>query len=93
MFQEKGAEVLGVSGDSVSEHQQFSSTYKLPFPLLSDVGDKVRKLYGVPATLWVLPGRVTYIIDAQGIVRHIYDSQLNFQGHIDEALKILETLT
>jgi peroxiredoxin Q/BCP len=92
VFQERGAEVLGVSADSVNEHQRFAASYNLPFPLLSDEGNQVRKLYGVPATLGLLPGRVTYLIDAQGIVRHIYNSQLNFQGHIDEALKILETL-
>ena len=92
VFQEKGAHVLGVSGDSVDDHRQFASAYNLPFPLLSDVGNKVRQLYGVPSTLGLLPGRVTYIIDQQGIVRHIFNSQLNVQGHIDEAIKILETL-
>lgn len=92
VFQEMGAEVVGISADSVDSHQAFTAAYKLPFPLLSDVDNKVRKLFGVPSTLGLLPGRVTYILDQAGIVRGLYNSQLNFQGHIDEALKILKTL-
>lgn len=91
-FQEAGAEVIGISGDSVSSHQQFANKYQLPFTLLSDEGNGVRKAFGVPSTLGLLPGRVTYVIDRQGIVRHIFNSQLNFQGHIDESLSIVQDL-
>ncbi len=91
-FVEAGAQVIGISGDSVNSHQQFAAKYQLPFTLLSDAGNKVRKLYGVPATLGLLPGRVTYVIDKEGTVRHIFNSQLNFQGHIDESLKMLKSL-
>jgi thioredoxin-dependent peroxiredoxin len=92
IFQDMGAEVIGISGDSVASHQQFAIAHNLPFKLVSDEGDKVRSAFGVPSTLWVLPGRVTYILDQQGIIRHIFDSQLNFDGHIEEALKALRTL-
>ncbi len=92
VFEEMGAEVVGISADSVDSHQTFAKNYNLPFQLLSDPENKVRKLFGVPSTLGLLPGRVTYIIDQQGIVQHIYNSQLDFQGHIDEALKTLEAL-
>lgn len=92
VFQEAGAEVIGISSDSPESHQQFAAKYQLPFTLLSDSGSQVRKLYGVPATLGLLPGRVTYVIDRQGIVRHIFNSQLNFQAHVDEALKTLRQL-
>jgi peroxiredoxin Q/BCP len=92
VFQEAGAEVIGISSDSPESHQKFAAKYQLPFTLLSDSGSQVRKLYGVPATLGLLPGRVTYVIDRQGIVRHIFNSQLNFQAHVDEALKILKQL-
>ncbi|NMG59332.1 peroxiredoxin [Geitlerinema sp. P-1104] len=88
-FSDVGAEVIGISGDSVSSHKQFAQKHNLPFTLLSDQGNQVRKLYGVPATLFVLPGRVTYVIDKEGIVRHIFNSQLDFQGHINESLKVL----
>jgi peroxiredoxin Q/BCP len=64
----------------------------LPFLLLSDVDGKVRKLYGVPSTMSIIPGRVTYIIDKKGVVRHIFSSQFQPEKHIEEALKILEEL-
>jgi peroxiredoxin Q/BCP len=54
-----GAEVLGVSGQSVESHKSFATHYGLPFILLSDEDNKVRKLYGVPSTMGILPGRVT----------------------------------
>ena len=91
-FTELGAEVLGVSGQSVESHKSFASHYGLPFILLSDVGDKVRKLYGVPASLGILPGRVTYIIDKKGVVRHIFNSQLQPEKHVQEAKQVLEKL-
>ncbi|MUL37085.1 peroxiredoxin [Gloeocapsopsis dulcis] len=92
VFQSAGAEVIGVSADSPDSHQRFAAKYQLPFTLLSDTGNQVRKLYGVPATLGFLPGRVTYIIDQQGVVQHIFNSQFNFQGHVDEALKTLQQI-
>ena len=92
VFTDAGAEVIGVSADTSQSHQQFANKYKLPFTLLSDTENKVRQLYGVPATLFVLPGRVTYVIDKQGIVRHIFDSMLNFKAHVEEALKTLQAI-
>ncbi|MBW8049523.1 MAG: peroxiredoxin [Cytophagales bacterium] len=92
VFTEQGAMVIGISSDSEDSHKNFCAKYDLPFTLLSDQGGKVRKRYGVTKTLGFFPGRVTYIIDKQGIIRHIFDSQLNPQQHIDEALKILKTM-
>jgi len=92
VFQDAGAEVIGVSNDDTSTHQQFANKYQLPFILLSDTNNKARKALGVPATLGILPGRVTYVIDKSGVVRHIFNSQLNFQGHIDESLKVVKEL-
>ncbi|NER85367.1 MAG: peroxiredoxin [Leptolyngbya sp. SIO1D8] len=91
-FQELGAEVIGISSDSTQSHQNFSRKHNLPFILVSDQGSTTRKAYGVPATLGLLPGRVTYVIDKDGIVRHIFNSQFNPKAHITEALKVLETL-
>ncbi|WP_338442003.1 peroxiredoxin [Synechococcus elongatus IITB4] len=90
-FQEAGAVVLGVSSDSVESHQRFAKKYNLPFQLLSDEGDRLRQSYGVPKTLFVIPGRVTYVIDKEGKVRHIFDSLLNAQAHIQESLNILRS--
>ena len=90
VFQTVGAEVIGISADSPESHQRFSTKYQLPFTLLSDTGNQVRKLYGVPATFGLLPGRVTYVIDKDGVVQNIFNSQFNFKGHVEESLKILQ---
>ena len=92
VFKDAGAEVIGVSSDSVDAHQQFASSQKLPFILLSDSDGTARKAYGVPATFGLLPGRVTYVIDKQGIVQHVFSSQFAPEKHIDEALKIIQAL-
>ncbi|HLN89010.1 MAG TPA: peroxiredoxin [Candidatus Binatia bacterium] len=84
-----GAEVLGVSGQSVESHKSFASHYGLPFILLSDKDSKVRELYGVPSTMGIIPGRVTYIIDKEGVVRHIFNSQTQAPRHVEEAKKTL----
>ena len=91
-FVKAGAEVIGVSGDSVDKHQSFAQHHRLPFTLLADEGNQLRKTYGVPATLWILPGRVTYVIDKGGTVRHVFDSQLQATKHIDEALGVIKSL-
>ena len=92
VFKELGAEVIGVSSQSVDSHKSFASHYKLPFILLSDVDDKVRKLYDVPSTLGLIPGRVTYIIDKEGVIRHIFSSQFQPEKHIEEAISVLKKL-
>lgn len=92
VFNKLGAEVVGISSDSVESHKAFVTDNNLPFQLLSDEDDRVRKLYGVPSTLGILPGRVTYIIDKKGVVQKIFNSQLNVNGHIKTAIKTLEGL-
>lgn len=92
VFQEAGAEVIGISGDSTDSHRNFAAKYNLPFTLLSDTNNQVRKLFGVPPTLFILPGRVTYVIDKEGIVKHIFDSQLDFKAHVNEALTTLKSI-
>ncbi len=91
-FKDAGAEVIGVSSNSEASHQQFAAKNRLPFILLSDTKGEVRKRYGVPTTFGVIPGRVTYVIDRQGIVRHVFINQFQATRHIPEALKVLETL-
>jgi peroxiredoxin Q/BCP len=91
-FTDLGADVIGVSSDSVERHEAFAGRHKLPFTLLSDAGGKVRRLYGVPTTLVVLPGRVTYVIDRTGTVRHTFNSMMNFGAHVTEALEAVRRL-
>ena len=89
-FQDLGAEVIGVSADSVSSHQNFQQKYKLPFILLSDADKKLRRLFGVPSTLFgLIPGRVTYVFDATGTCIYIFDN-LSAKNHIDKALQALQ---
>ncbi len=92
VFTDLGAEVLGISGQSVESHKSFATHHGLPFLLLSDQDNSVRKLYGVPASLGVIPGRVTYVIDKKGLVRHVFNSQYQPQKHVEEAKQVLEKL-
>jgi peroxiredoxin Q/BCP len=93
VFKEAGAEVVGVSSQSVDSHQRFALENRLPFILLSDKNGEVRKLYGVSSTLGLIPGRVTYVIDKKGIVRHVFSSQLNATKHVEEALQVLKEMS
>lgn len=93
VFKTAGAEVIGISGDSRESHQRFATKYNLPFTLLSDPGDQVRKQYGATTAFGFIPGRVTYIIDQNGIVQYVFDSMLNFNGHVQESLKKLKQLS
>ena len=89
-FTEANAEVVGVSGDSIESHKRFINQNLLPFTLLSDENGDVKRLYGVAGHLF--PGRVTFVIDKEGIIRLIFSSQTDMKAHTDEALKILKTL-
>ena len=86
------AEIIGISADSIESHKLFSEKNNLPFMLLSDPDDDVRNEYGVSKTLGILPGRVTYVLDKSGIVRHIFSSQLNYKAHVRKALSALKSL-
>jgi len=88
-FKDAGAEVIGISSDSEEQHQGFADKYRLPFVLVADEGGRVRKDYGVPKSMGFLPGRVTYVIDPEGIVRHVFNSQLKVHKHVDEALAVI----
>jgi peroxiredoxin Q/BCP len=92
-FRVTGAEIIGISDDSSESHDRFVSKYQLPFTLLSDKGGGVRKLYGVKKTFGVIPGRVTFVIDREGIVRHVFSSQSSPARHVEEALVALALLS
>ncbi|MBI2395650.1 MAG: peroxiredoxin [Deltaproteobacteria bacterium] len=92
VFAEKGAEVIGISADSEQSHARFAAKNRLQMTLLSDPDGAVRTLYGVKATLGLFPGRVTFVIDREGVVRHVFSSQLFATKHVDEALKALDQM-
>jgi peroxiredoxin Q/BCP len=91
-FARAGATVVGVSSDQVESHRQFATKHALPFRLLSDVGGQLRLRFGVPRSLGILDGRVTYVIDSLGVVRHVFNSQLRTRQHVDEALRLVRSL-
>ena len=89
-FEELNAHVVGISADTAESHKKFSQNHELPFILLSDSkGDAARK-FGIGATLGVLPGRVTYVIDKRGRVKAMYSSQFRPGRHVEEALQALQ---
>jgi thioredoxin-dependent peroxiredoxin len=93
VFKEVDALIIGISGQSVESHKKFAEKYRLTYTLLSDEGNKVRKLFGVPTNfLGLIPGRVTYIVDKTGKVIYMFDSQVQATQHVDEALRILKEL-
>ncbi len=91
-FKDLGAEVIGVSSDSPESHVQFANEYRLPFTLLSDTKNQVRKLYGIPSTFGFIPGRVTFVIDKSGIVRHVFNSPFDPKSHVTQAFDVLKGL-
>lgn len=91
-FVDAGAVVIGVSQDSDESHKRFAEHHRLPFLLVSDRDKSLQKAYGVPKTMGLLPGRVTYVIDRNGVVQHVFSSQLNAAKHVKEALDVVKRL-
>ena len=91
-FQDLGAEVIGISGDNENSHKRFAKKYNLPFTLLSDKNGQLRKLFGVKKNLLgLIPGRETFIFDADGVLVLRFNS-LNAEPHIRKALKTLKDI-
>lgn len=92
-FTQAGAEVIGISGQSVESHKDFALKHNLTYRILSDEGNLIRKRFGVPTNMFgLLPGRVTYVIDKSGTVIHSFNSQSNIAGHVNESLEILNNM-
>ena len=90
-FLDAGAVVIGISSDSVESHEGFAAEHQLPFRLLSDEDGEVRERYDASGFLGT-PGRVTFVIDRQGIIRHRFSSMFSADEHIEEALEVVRTL-
>jgi peroxiredoxin Q/BCP len=92
-FQDLGCEVIGISSDSEQKHKEFADKHKLPFILLADTNQSVRKSFGVPGSLFgLIPGRVTYIVGKDMKIKGIFNSLLNPLGHIEHALDLVKTI-
>jgi peroxiredoxin Q/BCP len=92
VFSEAGAQVVGVSADSSESHASFASHHRLPFVLLSDPDGAARTAFGVTPVLGLLPGRVTFVIDRQGVVRQVFSSSIRMSAHVDTALAMVKEL-
>jgi thioredoxin-dependent peroxiredoxin len=91
-FVAAGAEVIGISTDSVASHDRFSAKHRLPFILGSDPDGDVAKKFGVEKNLIGMPGRVTFVIDKSGVVRDAFSSLLRFKTHVSRSLELVRTL-
>ncbi|MFA9389456.1 MAG: peroxiredoxin [Prolixibacteraceae bacterium] len=93
VFADADAMIIGISDQSVKSHFDFAQKHRLNYTLLSDTEKKVRKLFGVPSNfLGLIPGRVTYVINKEGKVVYLFNSQLLAEKHVDEALRILQEM-
>lgn len=91
-FKAAGAEVIGISADSAESHQSFASHHRLPFILLSDPKGAVLKQYGIKATWGLIPGRVTFVIDTEGVVQLVFDSLMRAKEHVARTLELVKKL-
>ena len=93
VFREADALIIGISAQSVESHLEFSKKHRLNYTLLSDQNNRVRKLFHVPANLFgLISGRVTYIVNKKGQVVFVFNSQINAEKHVEEALRILNEM-
>jgi peroxiredoxin Q/BCP len=91
-FTKAGAVVIGVSGDSDTSHRDFAAKQRLPFLLVSDKDGSIRKAFGVSNTFGLVPKRVTFVIDKQGVIRHVFSALFTADKHVQEARRIVEEL-
>ncbi len=87
-----GAEVLGISTGSSESHGTFAEECGAKFPLLADERGRVRESFGATGSFGMIPGRVTFVVDKQSIVRHVFSSQIRPRQHISEAVAALRAL-
>ena len=85
-----GAQVIGVSTDSVESHAAFAKEHELPFPLLADVDGKVTDAYNVPVTMG-FARRMTFIIDKGGVIRRVWPD-VDPGVHAEEVIQTLKSL-
>ncbi|MFN5757837.1 MAG: peroxiredoxin [Planctomycetia bacterium] len=89
-FVAAGAEVIGVSSDSAASHRSFAEKHRLPFPIISDHDRGLRRVFGVPNPLGFIPGRVTYVIDRQGVIRLVFSAIFASDDHVEKALEAVQ---
>jgi peroxiredoxin Q/BCP len=86
-----GAEVVGVSLDSITSHDKFTSKYNLPFPLISDKEKRIAQAFGVLKDTGTSASRVTFIIDKAGKIARIFP-KVDVSRHTEEVVAALKEL-
>jgi len=92
-----GAQVVGISADSPESHRKFVDKYALKFPLLSDAGNRVTRLYGVYKKKSLYGRefmgieRTTFIIDRAGVIRKVFP-KVKVTGHADAVVEAAKAL-
>ncbi len=90
-FQKEGAEVYGISSDSIESHKRFAVEHELPFRLLSDENNKVRGMFGAFGIGHTL-ARVTFVVDKKGVIRMVFSSQIQPKKHVEESIRKVREL-
>jgi thioredoxin-dependent peroxiredoxin len=89
-----GAELVGISGQDVASKQKFAQELGLDFSILADQNDAVRKAFMVPKALFGLfPGRVTYVLDKNGVCQKVYDELADAASHVTVAKEALAEMS
>jgi peroxiredoxin Q/BCP len=98
VFRDAGAQVIGISSDSVETQKSFHTKNRLTYPVLSDPGAKSYGLFGLRngggklAFGWAMNDRVTFVIDRDGTVKHHSTALFEANVHIEEALETVQSL-
>lgn len=93
VFADAEAVIIGISAQSVESHFEFAKTHRLNYTLLSDLDNGVRKLFGVqPSFFGLIPGRATYVVNKEGKIVYLFNSQIRVEKHVNEALRILQEM-
>ena len=92
-----GGAVVGISNDGSASHQKFAGQHGITFPLLSDADGALAKAFGVARlggilSGWIPPRRVTFVLDGDGVVRKVIESEFSADRHVDGALEALRTI-
>ena len=91
-IQARGTEVIGVSTDDHETQCQFATSAEASFPMIGDKSKDLCRKFGV---LWPILGmsrRVTFVVDAEGVIRGVFAHEIRVEQHIADVLALLESL-
>lgn len=86
------AQIIGISADTEDSHKSFREEHELPFSLLADPGRKIASAYQVEKVLGLLPPRVTYVVDKEGVVRGAFRHDFAVDKHVEDVIESLKEI-